>query len=48
MGDYNIDNTLLVNPREALARLFNTYTNIAWAIRNGLEYLKDFDVAGTF
>ena len=30
MGDYNINNTPLVNPREALARLFNTfYTNIA-------------------
>ena len=29
MDDYNIDNTLPANPREALARLFNTfYTNI--------------------
>jgi len=30
MGDYNIDNTLLTNLREALAYLFNTsYTHIA-------------------
>jgi hypothetical protein len=49
MGDYNIDNALLVNPYEVLACLLDTsYTNIAWAIRNGFEYLKDLDVAGTF
>ena len=49
MGDYNIDNALLANPREVLTRLFNIfYINITWAIRNGPEYLKDFDVAGTF
>jgi hypothetical protein len=49
MGDYNINNTLLANPYKALARLFNTfYTNIAWAIRNGPKYLKDFNIAGTF
>jgi hypothetical protein len=49
MGDYNIDNALLVNPYKVLARLFNTfYTNITWAIRNGFKYLKDFNVAGTF
>jgi len=49
MGDYNIDNTLLTNLREALACLFNTsHTHIAWVIRNGLEYLKDLNVAGTF
>jgi hypothetical protein len=49
MGDYNIDNALLANPYKALACLFNTfYTNIAWAIRNGPEYLKDLNMAGTF
>ena len=49
MGDYNIDNVLLVNPREALARLLDTsYTNIAWVIRNGPKYLKDLNIAGTF
>ena len=49
MGDYNIDNTPLVNPHKALARLLNTsYTNIAWAIRNGLKYPKDLNMAGTF
>jgi hypothetical protein len=49
MGDYNIDNALLANPYKALARLFNTsYTNIAWAIRNGPEYLKDLNMAKTF
>jgi hypothetical protein len=49
MGNYNIDNAPLANPYEALARLFDTfYTNIAWAIRNGPEYLKDLNVAGTF
>jgi len=42
-------NTPLVNIREALTRLFNTfYTNIAWAIRSGLEYLKDLNIVGTF
>ena len=49
MGDHNTDNAPLANPREALARLLDTsYTNIAWAIRNGPEYPKDLDVAGTF
>jgi len=49
MGDYNIDNTPLTNLRKALAYLFNTsYTHIAWAIRNGLEYPKDLNMAGTF
>jgi hypothetical protein len=49
MGDYNIDNALLVNPYKTLACLLNTsYTNIAWAIRNGLKYLKDLNIAGTF
>ena len=49
MGDYNIDNALLANPREALARLFNTsYTNITWAIRNGPKYPKDLNMAETF
>jgi len=44
-----MDNTPLTNLREALAYLFNTsYTHIAWAIRNGLEYPKDLNVAGTF
>jgi len=42
-------NTLLANIREALARLFNTsYTNIAWIIRSGPEYLKNLNVAGIF
>jgi hypothetical protein len=49
MGDYNIENTPLVNPHEALACLFNTsYINIAWVIKNGPEYLKDLNIAGTF
>ena len=49
MGDYNIDNTPLANPREALACLLNTfYINITWAIRNGLKYLKDLNMARTF
>jgi hypothetical protein len=49
MGNYNIDNALLANPYKALACLFNTfYTNITWAIRNGLKYLKDLNMAGTF
>ena len=49
MGNYNIDNTPLVNPYKVLARLFNTsYTNIAWAIRNGPKYLKDLNITGTF
>jgi hypothetical protein len=49
MGDYNIDNTPSTNLREALAYLFNTsYIYITWAIRNGLEYPKDLNMAGTF
>ena len=49
MDDYNIDNTPLINIREALACLFNTsHPNIAWVIRSGLEYPKDLKVAGTF
>jgi hypothetical protein len=49
MGDYNIDNALLVNPYKVLACLFDIfYTNIAWAIRNSPKYLKDFNIAGTF
>jgi hypothetical protein len=49
MGDYNTDNALLVNFYKVLACLFNTsYINIAWAIRNGPEYLKDLNMAGTF
>jgi hypothetical protein len=49
MGDYNTDNAPLANPRKALAHLLNaSYTNIAWAIRNGPKYLKDLDIAGTF
>jgi len=49
MGDYNIDNTPLTNPREALAYLFNTsYTYIAWAIRSSPEYPKDLNMAETF
>jgi len=44
-----MDNTLLMNLREALACLFNTsHTYIAWAIRNGPEYPKDLNMAGTF
>jgi len=44
-----MDNTPLTNLREALACLFNTsHTYIAWAIRNGLEYPKNLNVAGTF
>jgi hypothetical protein len=49
MGDYNIDNAPLANPYKALTRLLDTsYINITWAIRNGPEYLKDLNVAGTF
>ena len=49
MGDYNIDNAPLVNSRKVLAYLFNTfYINIAWAIRNGPEYLKDLNIAEPF
>ena len=49
MGNYNINNALLANPREALACLLNTfYINITWAIRNGPKYLKDLNVAETF
>jgi hypothetical protein len=49
MGDYNIDNAPLANPYKALARFLDTfYTNIAWVIRNGLKYLKDLNMAGTF
>ena len=49
MGDYNTDNTLPVNLCEVLARLFNTsYINIAWAIKNGPKYLKDFNIVETF
>jgi hypothetical protein len=49
MGDYNIDNAPLANPHEVLTRLLNTsYTNIAWAIRNGPKYLKDLNMAETF
>jgi hypothetical protein len=49
MGDYSIDNAPLVNSYEALTRLLNTsYTNIAWAIKNGPKYLKDLNMAGTF
>jgi len=49
MGDYNIDNTLLMNLYKALACLFNTsHTYIAWVIRNSPEYPKDLNMAGTF
>ena len=49
MGVYNIDNTPLVNIYKVLIRLFNTpYINIVWAIKNGLEYLKDLNIAETF
>ena len=49
MGNYNIDNALLVNPYKALTRLLNTsYINITWVIRNSLKYLKDLNIAGTF
>jgi len=49
MGNYNIDNTPSTNLHEALACLFNTsHTHIAWAIRNGPEYPKDLNMAGTF
>ena len=49
MGDYNIDNALLVNPHEVLACLFDTfYINITWAIRNGPKYLKDLNIVETF
>jgi hypothetical protein len=49
MGDYNIDNAPLANPYKVFTYLLNTsYTNIAWVIRNGPKYLKDFNMAGTF
>ena len=49
MDDHNMDKALLVNTRKVLTRLFKTpYTNIAWAIKSGLEYPKDLNVAGTF
>jgi hypothetical protein len=49
MDDYNIDNTPLINPREALAYLFNTsYTHIAWIIRSGPEYPNNLNIVGTF
>ena len=49
MGDYNIDNALLANPCEALTRLLDaSYTNIAWAIKNGLKYPKDLNITETF
>jgi hypothetical protein len=49
MGDYNIDNAPLVNFYKVFAHLLDTfYTNIAWVIRNGPEYLKDLNMAGTF
>jgi hypothetical protein len=49
MGDYNIDNALLVTPYKALICLLNaSYTNITWVIRNSLKYLKDLNIAGTF
>ena len=49
MGNYNIDNTPLVNSCETLTRLLNIfYINIAWAIRNGPKYLKDLNVVKTF
>ena len=41
MNNYN----MTANTRETLARLFDTtHTNIAWAIRNGPEYPKNFDI----
>jgi len=44
-----MDNTPLMNPREALACLFDTsYTHITWAIRSGSEYPKNLNMAGTF
>ena len=49
MGDYNIDNAPLANPCKALTRPFDIfYINIAWAIRNGLKYLKDLNIVKTF
>jgi len=49
MGNYNIDNTPLINLRKALTYLFNTsHTYIAWAIRNSPEYPKDLNIVGTF
>ena len=49
MGNYNINNAPPANSREVLACLFDIfYTNIAWAIRNSLKYLKDLNIAGTF
>ena len=49
MGNYNINNTPLVNLCKALAYLFNTfYTNIAQAIRNNPKYLKNLNMVGTF
>jgi hypothetical protein len=44
-----MDNTPLINIRETLACLFNTfYTYITWAIRSSLEYPKDLNMAETF
>ena len=44
-----MDNTLLANIYKVLTYLFNTpYFNIVWVIRNGLEYLKDFNMTKTF
>ena len=49
MGNYNIDNILLVKTYKALTYLFNTsYTNITWAIRNSLKHFKDLNMAETF
>jgi hypothetical protein len=49
MGDYNIDNALLVNSDKALTCLLDAfYTNITWVIRNGPKYLKDLNMAETF
>ena len=49
MGNYNIDNTPLVNPYKVLTRLFNTsYINITWVIKNSPKYLKDLNIAETF
>ena len=49
MGNYNIDNTPLVNSYKALACLLDTfYINIAWVIKNGPKYLKDLNIVKTF
>ena len=49
ISNYNIDNTPLINPREALTCLFKTsYTYITQVIRSSLEYPKDLNMAGTF